>query len=392
MIINDTGITKSDLTEYLTYWVNNLRSVLGNDYTIKKEGIVDNLATTSSLSNLAIEDVIMYLVKQMNPYTAEGEFQDFLYALVNLFRDYSTYTVISRTIQGTANTTYSAKSIRIKTKSTEDILELNTAVTTDGNGIAVGSFTAIELGSLDIDSSTEFNILDAPEGVEAVYYTSGNETSIGKDYEDDSKFRLKWLDTNSVQRTNKSGDGLKTALLPLCDNNAKNIKIKQNRTSSTDANGLFPHSLHIVLKSAESDTTIANTIFNNVSDCVDFNGTTEVVVEDSENHSVLIKFTRASEIKIAFNIEYVLKNGYTSSDVESNIKKAVVDNFSYELGERVVANDFYQYINALDGVDYVTTLEVKEKDDVGNYAQTVVISYTQYSSVDITDITVAEAE
>ena len=37
MIINSTGVTKSDLTDYLGFWTNKLREIFGNDFVIKKE-------------------------------------------------------------------------------------------------------------------------------------------------------------------------------------------------------------------------------------------------------------------------------------------------------------------------------------------------------------------
>ena len=162
MIINSTGITKSDLTDYLGFWTTKLREIYGNDFVIKKEGVVDNIATSASLTCMALEDVMLYLAKQMNPYTAEGEFQDSLYALVGLIRQYASYTVVTRTIEGTPNLSCPVGSIRFKNSATDDIFELNTEVTLGNDGKATGSFTAIELGAIDLDSSALLNIIDAP--------------------------------------------------------------------------------------------------------------------------------------------------------------------------------------------------------------------------------------
>ena len=58
------------------------------------------------------------------------------------------------------------------------------------------------------------------------------------------------------------------------------------------------------------------------------------------------------------------------------------------MGERVVANDFYQYINAVEGVDYVTTLEVSDTDS--GYTQTYALDYNEYGTVIADHITVTE--
>lgn len=388
MIIDSNGITKSSLTDYLTFWTVELQKVYGSDFVIRKEGIVDNLATASSLTNLALEDVILYLAKNMNPYTAEGEYQDALYALIGLTRQYATFTTVTRTIQGTAGTFCDVGSIRFKNIATEDIFKLNTAVTISENGTALASFTAIELGSIDLPSDANLEIIDAPQNIEAVYYTSDNITTLGDDYEDDSEFRLRWLATNSIRTGSGSEGGMRSSLLPLVGNNANNIKIRQNRNRIT-YDDIPLHSMNIIVKSSESNENIANAIFENLTDGVGLEGTTVVTVKDVENQDVEIRFTRATAIPIYFNIRVMLKNGFILSDVSDIIKNAIVENFSYEVGERIVANDFYQYINSIDGIDYVTALEVSDEAD--NYTSTLSLNYSEYGTVIIDNITVSEA-
>ena len=388
MIIDSNGITKSNLTDYLTFWTSELQKVYGNDFVIRKEGIVDNLATAASMTNLALEDVILYLAKNMNPYTAEGEYQDALYALIGLTRQYSSFTKVTRTIQGATGTFCDVGSIRFKNTSTEDIFILNTAVTIGESGTAIGSFTAIELGSVDLPSDANLEIIDAPQNIEAIYYTSDNSITLGDDYEDDSEFRLRWLATNSIRVGSGTDGGMRSSLLPLVGNNANNIKIRQNRNRLI-YDDIPLHSMNIVVKSSESNESIANAIFENLTDGVGLEGTTSVIVKDIENQDVEIRFTRATAIPIYFNIIVVLKNGVTLNDVSDTIKNAVVDNFAYEVGDRIIANDFYQYINSIDGIDYVTTLEVSDED--GNYTPTLPLGYNEYGTVVIGNITVSEA-
>lgn len=384
MEINSSGIKKSDLTDYLGFWTDKLREAFGNQFVIKKEGLVDNIATAGSLTCLALEDVIMYLAKQINPYTAEGEFQDKLYSYVGLERTYADFTVVTRTIEGVANTVCDVKSIRFKNNATDDIFELNTPITIGSNGKAVGSFTAIELGAIDLTSSDTLSIIDAPDGISAVYYTEGNTTNIGDDYEDDSEFRMEWLAKRSVLPTSKTEGGLRTALLDLVDN-PNNLRIRQNRTNST-VDSLPAHSLEVVLKSAYSDNDIAQKILDHVTDGVGIYGTTTVTLQDSEGTDVDIKFTKATDVPIYFNVEVVYMSGY--SNLDDKIKSAIVDNFNYVLGEKIVANDFYQYINAIEGIDYVTTLEIKTGASGDTYGQRVEVDYDEYGTVSASNITV----
>lgn len=387
MIINSNGITKSSLTDYLAFWTTELQKVYGSNFVIRKEGIVDNIATSASLTSLALEDVMLYLAKNMNPYTAEGEYQDALYALIGLTRRYATFTTVTRTIQGAIGTICDVGSIRFKNTATEDIFTLNTAVTIGQDGIAVGSFTAIELGAINLPSDANLEIIDSPQDIEAVYYTSDNTIALGDDYEDDSEFRLRWLATNSIKSSNTEG-GMRKALLPLCDDKQKNIIIRQNRSTEV-YHDLDLHTMNIVVKSSESDETIAETILENLIDGVGLDGTTTITLQDSENQDIDINFTKGESVQIYFNIEVVLFEGATLANVINDIKEVITNHFDYGLGERVVANDFYQYINSVSGVDYVTNLEIKKSG--GSYGQTIALDFDEYATVLASGITVSEA-
>lgn len=393
MKINSTGVTKSSLSEYLGFWTNKLREVYGNDFVIRKEGVVDNLATASSLTNMALEDVLLYLIKNMNPHTAEGEFQDILYSLVGLQRLYASYTTVTRTISGVAGTICETGSIRFKNSATEDIFELNSAVTIGENGTAVGSFTAIELGAIDLEPEALLSIVDAPNEINGVYYSveDNNTTILGDDYEDDSEFRLRWLATNSAQRNSNTEGGLRVALLPLVGNNANNLKIRQNR-NRVIYDDLPLHSMNIILKSAESDEKIAETIFNNIVDgnLAGLVGNIKSVVKDSENQEVDIYFDRAVSVPMYFRVQVVLKNNVFLTQIERKIREAIVNNFSYNMGERIIANDFYQYINSIEGIDYVSALEVTDTENSG-YKQTQMVDYFEYGTVIADNIIVEEA-
>lgn len=386
MIINSTGINKSDLTDYLGFWTTKLREIYNSDFVIRKEGLVDNIATAGSLTCMALEDVMLYLAKQMNPYTAEGEFQDALYALVGLTRNYASFTVVTRTIEGTVGTICDVGSVRFKNSATDDIFELNTAVTIGSDGKAVGSFTAIELGAIELEPEALLNIVDAPEGIVGVYYSEGNVTDVGDDYEDDSEFRLHWIATNSVKGGNTEG-GMYSALLPLCNNNKNNIVIRQNRATQI-YNDFGLHTMNIVVKSAESDTTIANTIFNNLMDGVGLYGDIGITIKDISDEDVTISFDRADDVPVYFKVEVVLKDDFILAQVNNSIKKAIVDNFDYAMGERVIANDFYEYINKVDGVDYAV---IKVSLDGLIWQDLLSMDYNEYATVETADITVAEA-
>ena len=384
MIINSNGIEPFTIETYLGYWTAQLKEKFGADFVIKAQSFISNLATTSSFINLGLEQQVEYLTKQLNPYTAEGIFQDALYALIGLVRRFATYTVVQRTIQGVAGTECAAGSVRIQNKSTKDIFVLNSAVTIGSDGLAVGSFTAVELGAIDLPNDSFVDIVDAPTGINSVYYATGNVIELGDDYEDDSEFRMRWLSNQSLA-SSVTKDGMRKALENFVEN-PKDLNIVQNRTNST-VNGLPPHTIQVVIYSAESNKTIAQTIFDHLLDGVLTYGTTTVEVEDSSGTKEDILFTRATVVPIYFKVTVKIKNDYTKAQL--NIPQVIVDNFDLSLGEKVVANNYIEYINDIDGVDYIEDIKVSENGTT--WVAVDVLEYNEIASIDKNNIIVVEA-
>ena len=384
MIINSNGIEPFTIETYLGYWTAQLKEKFGADFVIKAQSFISNLATTSSFINLGLEQQIEYLAKQLNPYTAEGIFQDALYALIGLVRRFATYTVVQRTIQGVAGTECAVGSIRIQNKSTKDIFVLNSAVTIGSDGLAVGSFTAVELGAINLPNDSFVDIIDAPTGINSVYYATGNVIELGDDYEDDSEFRMRWLSNQSLANS-ATKDGMRKALEKFVEN-PKDLNVVQNRTNST-VNGLPPHTMQVVISSAESNETIAQAIFDHLLDGVLTYGTTTVEIEDSSGTKEDISFTRATVVPIYFKVTVKIKNGYTMTQL--NIPQVIVDNFDLSLGEKVIANNYIEYINDIDGVDYIEDIKVSENGTT--WVAVDVLEYNEIASVDKNNITVIEA-
>ena len=94
-------VKKSTIEENLKVLQKEFKPVYGDDFAIKPEGVIDGIAVAVSALKLEIEDQILNLKMNMNPYTATGQAQDGLYSLRNMKRRQSTYTKVQRTIEGT---------------------------------------------------------------------------------------------------------------------------------------------------------------------------------------------------------------------------------------------------------------------------------------------------
>jgi uncharacterized phage protein gp47/JayE len=390
MKIDSTGFELSKLQDYLQSWQDNLKTIFGDDFVIKKEGVIDNIATSSSLSCMDLENQIAFLIKQLNPYTAEDEWQDRLYSLIGLVRQQATYTVVSRTCEGTANSTITAGTLIIENASTKDQFRLNSNLTFDANGYAIGSFTAEESGAINLPNDAVLNIITPLTNLRGVYYSAGNTIIIGKDYESNSEFRERWQ-LSSAQVNANTDNSLYKALLELVDNKT-DLKIFTNRTSSSSG-GIPAHSQKIVIYSPYDNQTIAQAIFDNIVDgnMVGLQGTTSVDITDSQGSTETIKFERATEVSIYIKAEVVLNNASLSS-VSALIKQSIIDyanNTTFEMGQKLLANMFISPIYNNEEVSEVASIKLSTNGTT--WVDYVQLGTTEVPVFDIAKVTINEA-
>ena len=361
MQYNSKGLTPSTLDENLTKWTQTFQGddpeKYGTDFVITKESIIGNLATASSLVAMDYEEQMLFVQKNMNPYEAEGEYQDRLYKLIGLERTYATYTVVQRTVEGTPNTVAAAGSILFRNKTTQDQFKLNDdcQIGTDGKG--TGSFTAEELGAIDLPNEALCEIITAPSNVAGVYYSPGNLIELGQEYESNAQFKSRWEENQSLANSDSEG-GIKKYLIPYAINNsAKNITIRQNRNTQKYVDVPL-HSMNIVINSAYDDETIAQAILDHLKDGVGIVGDIKVTLEDSEGTEVDIYFSRADLITVYFKVVVTLENNVYLSQVQNAIEQAITDNFTLNMGDDVIANKFAQYVYSVSEIAEVNSIQV----------------------------------
>lgn len=392
MKINKNGFTLSTLNENLQVWVNRLKSVFGNDFVIKKEGAVDNIATSSSLSIMDLENQIAFLIKQLNPNTAEGEWQDKLYSLIGMKRRQATYTVASRTVQGTPNTEVPVGALMFENASTKDQFKNNDVIQIDENGIGLGSFTAEESGAIDLPIDATLNIITPLENVTGIYYTTNNLVWVGEDYENDADFRERWQLTSSQASANTT-DGLYKALLDLVETKS-DLKIFENRTGE-EVNGIPAHSQRIVLNTAYDNETIANVIMQHLVDGNMFGlqGNISVEVVDSQGTKEIIKFDRAEILSIFLKVQVLVKENVPIQTVQQMVRDNVI-NFikenKFDMGSTIWANMFASSIYKVESVTAITELKISSNGV--DWLDSVKLSEVQVPSFDSTRIQVYEEE
>lgn len=386
MEINSKGITPSTLKEYLTKWTQKLKEAYGQDFFIKPEGKIDNLAAGSSGVAMDFESILLYIAKNMNPYTAEDNFQDNLYAYINMHRRQATHTIVQRTIYGTPSTTILADSLLFENNATKDQFKLMSDCDLDENGYGVGAFRAEESGAIDLPNDAICNILSAPTSVLSISYTSGNLIQIGLEYQSNAEFREEWLQEQSSPNANTEG-GIKRALLPYCGGKANNINVRMNR-GILKYEDVSLHSANIVVNSVYDDQTIANVIGDKILDGLGLEGDIHKIYVDSEGNEEDIYFSRAEDVGVKWYVQIALKEGYSfSTGLVDRVKSAILDNTNTEMGENIVANKAIYYIDKIEEIDYIISIKVSDDDGL-TMADYIDISDVQRAIIEDIDVSI----
>lgn len=188
-------------------------------------------------------------------------------------------------------------------------------VTIDALGAASVSGTAeMEGSSYNVSSNTITIITNPLPGVNSV--TNLEEAYEGQDVESDISFRSRYDD--SIE---KGGTATINAILAAVSEVATDVKVFQNYTSDTDADGRPPKSVEVVALGG-SDEDIAYAIFGSISGGIEPYGTSTVDVVDASGNPHTIGFSRADTKDIYVVLDISKNSDYVGDD---SVKDAVIN-------------------------------------------------------------------
>ena len=198
MKIDETGIVITDLEQFLKDFENQLKRKFGSDFSIKPEGVIDNIATTSGLLKNDIQEQIAVLASQFDPESVEGIWQDALYERIGVTRLEAQKSRFVLKVQGAANLVCSAGSITIRSQSDNNEFENISDFTTDDDGVALVDFQCVIDGAIEVKPTDEFLIVTAPDGITSVSQADDLQFSIGRERESDNEFRIRFRNSKAL--------------------------------------------------------------------------------------------------------------------------------------------------------------------------------------------------
>lgn len=360
MEINEKGYTLSTANEIIAEWEKQLQKKFGSDFFIKPEGVIDNIAFSAAVSELLLQEQVAYLAKQFDPETADGFWQDALYERIGIKRLESARTVFTKKVKGIAGYSGAAKSITVRSSSTNEEFVNRSDYIIEEDGTAKIEFEAVISGIINVNAGETFTIVSAPNEITGISDEDAEQIAAGSERESDMDFRIRFRNSKS-QNARATRNANIANLLPFVDDMSY-LKIIDCKTDET----ISPGTLLIIAKHNTTDEEFAKAIFNTAVDGVAYSGDTTVIVQDSEGQDVPITWKKAQEVPVDISATIKVRTGYYQNTVIANVKDKILEYIEkriYGLESKIYATEFIVPMLETDGVEAVTEVQVKRTSD-----------------------------
>lgn len=282
--------------------------------------------------------------------TASDQALDDVVSRLGISRILSSYSTVEEAelTNSNSNPITIPNGTQIRQEFTNTVWVTTQEIIIDAESTNTVSLRSLEKGYFTADVDTITQPIDIISGLSSV--TNNTESVTGNNKETDTELRIRAL---SDLYTSKGGSVTAIVALLKKVTGVSYATGSENRTSTTDGNGLAPHSQKFVVVGG-TNQDIAECIFNAKTAGIGLNGAVSVTVYDIDNNPHVIKFDRATEQEI-YIVVNVVDDGNLPSNAETLIKNYLVA-YGETLvnGQDIVNNYLVGTLNPIPGIDSLT--------------------------------------
>lgn len=279
------------------------------------------------------------------PNTAQGQQLSNAVKFNGLTRQDAESSTVTATITGTSGT----------------VIPVGSKAATSDTGAVFVSLTEVTIGvggTVDVEMESEdTGAIEAAAGTLTVIKTpvfgwtsvdNLNDADIGRDEEDDVDLRERQADSTLAAGQNNS-DSLFGQLRNL--DNVSDAVVLENKTNTTDSNGIPPHQFESVVKGG-TDADIAQTVWTNTPSGIQSFGLEMVEVTDAQGFTQEVYFSRPTDIDIYVIVNITVDTETFPSGGEDDIKDAIVlyGSENFLISDDVIYTRLYTPINETPGI------------------------------------------
>lgn len=384
--IDDSGLHIPTYQDIMDYLEEQVRLIFGNDIYLGDDAQDYQLLSVFAAKLFDVMQLAELNYNNRSPATASGAALDTLVAINGLQRQPATASTATVTLTGTAGAVISRGAVQ--QKSTGYLWSLPQTVTIGSGGTAEALATCQQLGPV-IAVPGDLSIIATPTaGWTAV--TNDDAADLGRAVETDAELRAR----QALSVANPSQTIIESLTGGLASvPGVSLVRVYQNDTNETDANGLPPHSIEAVVQGG-ADYDIAYQINLRKDDGVSTNGEESVDVVDTAGQTHTIKFSRPEDTPIYVSINLQKLPGYKGADSIKNAVAAYIN--ALGIGEDVYTSAVL--VAAMASMTSISNPEFNIKtltlgtSPSPSGSEDISITYRAKASCTVANITVTEAE
>lgn len=294
---------------------------------------------------------IAFLANQFSPDTASGVFLDAIARLYGLTRKTSEPTVVTCVCTGLKGTVIPYGAIVQDTQGNQLRHSATMGATIGDNGTVETTFDTVEHGDIEIGANTVTNIVTVIAGWDSVNNPTAGVT--GRDIEPDGELISRMKESYAIN-ANGTVANIQSNLSDL--DGVLDCVVLENYTNQPQTQfsvQLVAHSIAVCIVGGDDDA-IAETIFRRKSAGCATNGETEVTFIDTEHFDAVYTYKIIRPTAQTFKVKVSFYADGMNSDLQNQIKQAILSDFLGELknprvtlASTVYATRFYQAIQSV---------------------------------------------
>lgn len=384
--IDDSGLHIPTYQDIMDYLEEQVRLIFGNDIYLGDDAQDYQLLSVFAAKLFDVMQLAELNYNNRSPATASGAALDTLVAINGLQRQPATASTATVTLTGTAGAVISGGAVQ--QVSTGYLWSLPASVTIGSDGTAEALATCQVLGPT-VAVPGDLSIIATPTAG-WVSVTNAAAADLGRAVETDAELRAR----QALSVANPSQTIIESLTGGLASvPGVSLVRVYQNDTNETDANGLPPHSIEAVVQGG-ADYDIAYQINLRKDDGVSTNGEESVDVVDTAGQTHTIKFSRPEDTPIYVSINLQKLPGYKGADSIKNAVTAYIN--ALGIGEDVYTSAVL--VAAMASMTSISNPEFNIKtltlgtSPSPSGSEDISITYRAKASCTVANITVTEAE
>lgn len=335
-------ITQNELVDNLTQ---SFQDIYGADINVESNSPDGQIINIFAQSLEDFYELLAQVYASFDPDQAIGTVLDQRCAINGIQRKGGTYTYVNVDVTTDRSVTLDgvdqvAPEQAYTISDGEGNLFVLSATSPIGAGVSTLVFRALNVGNVEVLPNTITTPVTVILGVKSVNNPSGA-LQQGVNEETDAELRERRKQSVSVSNQGYT-DGLLAALLNIEDVTSANVY--QNRTSTTDADGIPGHSIWVVVRGG-TDAEIGKVMDNKVAGGVGMKGNTSVIVHQSDGTNAVYHFDRPTGEILYASIDITPLNGQII-DTDA-LKESIVSHFNFAPYQTVDSSAIICYIKSI---------------------------------------------